>query len=305
MADTSATRFASIAETAYGTTPATPAFQTKRITGERFKPNFQHTSSNELRADRNVSDLTLVGSEAAGGYDFELSYGSFDAELESVLQNTWNSNVLKNGSITKPFTHEIMFDTGATKQFHRYRGSLANSLSLNIQARQIVTGSFDFMCKDMTATQAIITGATYTGANSNPVINAATNFASLAMSGVASPAIMGIQLNVTNNLRSQAVVGQVGNKGIGSGRFSVTGSVNAYFENADLLDLYLNDMTSSLAFTLGGAVASKYQFLLPRIKFNDAEIVAGGNDQDVMANMSFQAIYDSTEACALKLTRTP
>jgi hypothetical protein len=45
-------------------------------------------------------------------------------------------------------------------------------------------------------------------------------------------------------------------------------------------------------------------FELANIKFEKGEIVAGGNDQDVMAKMSFRALFDGTDN-TLKITRTP
>lgn len=305
MTDASQTRFASIVEATYGVTPSTPTFLTKRITSERFKPSIQYSSSDELRADRNVSDLTQVGAAAGGGYDFELSYGSFDAELESAFQGTWTTNVLKNASTLKSFTHEKKFMTGGTDQYHRYTGQVANTLSLNIEAGKRVTGSLDFLGKSMSAAQTIITGATYTAPNTNPTMNAATNFASLSLTGVTAPAITKIGLNIDNKMRQQPIVGSLYSKGVGSGRFVVTGSLEAYFENQEMLDLYLNDTASALAFSIGGASTLKYAISLPKIKFTDAEILAGGNDTDVMAKMAFQAYYDSTALCTMQITRTP
>jgi hypothetical protein len=305
MTNSSQTRLAYITESTYGTTPATPAFNNLRITGESLKPNMQYISSDEIRPDRNVPDLTQVGAEAGGSFDFELSYGSFDTILESLMYSAWSSDVLKNGVTQKALSFEKTFEAGTTDQYHRYVGSIVNTMSLNIAARAKVTGSFGILSKGMTSGQAIISGATYVAANANPVINAASNFASLSMTGVTSPEITALTLNITNNLRHQPVVGSVNSRGIGAGRFMVTGSIDAYFLNEELLDLYMENTSSDLGFALGGASDLKYDFALGTIKFNDAEIVAGGNDQDVLARMSFQAIYDASDAATLKITRTP
>lgn len=305
MTDASQTRLAFITESVYGTTPSTPAFNNLRITGESFKPGIQFVSSQEIRPDRNVPDLTQVGSEAGGGFNFELSYGSFDTILESLLFSSWSTNVLKNGVTRKSFTFEKFFEAGATDQYHRYHGSVVNTLALNIQARQIVTGSFGVLSKGMTSAQAEIASSTYNAANTNPVINAANNFASLTMTGVTSPEITSLSLNITNNMAQQPVVGSVESRGLRTGRFVVTGSLDAYFANEEMLDLYMAATATDLSFSLGGASTLKYDCEMGTVKFNDAEIVAGGNDQDVMARMAFQAIYDSGDAATLKVTRTP
>lgn len=209
MVDSSQTRLAYIAEVTYGTTPASPVFLNQRFTSESLNANIENIVSNEIRSDRNVTDLIQVGSNAGGSVDFELSYGSFDAWLESLLYSTWSSNILKNGNTQKSFTIEKTFEGGATDQYHRFTGCIANSLKLAIQAKKVVTGSFDFLAKGATTAQAIIASATYTAANSNPVINAAANFASLAMTSVTSPELMSLNLNITNNLRRQDIVGSL------------------------------------------------------------------------------------------------
>ena len=304
MVDSSQTRLAYVVESTYGTTPATPTFLNQRFVSESLNANIENIVSNEIRADRNVTDLIQVGADAGGAVDFELSYDSFDTWLESLMYSTWSSNILKNGVTQKSMTIEKTFEAGATDQYHRFTGCIANTLKLAIQAKQVVTGSFEFIAKGATTAQAIISGATYTAANSNPVINAAANFASLAMTGVTTPELMSLNLNITNNLRRQAIVGSLDARGIGTGRFEVTGEAVLYFTNASLYDLFLAGTASALTFVIGGASSKKYQFDIANLKFEKAEIVAGGNDQDVMAKVSFRGLYDNTDN-TLKITRTP
>lgn len=304
MVDSSQTRLAYITEVTYGTTPASPVFKNQRFTSESLNANIENRVSNEIRADRNVTDLIQVGADGGGSVDFELSYGSFDDWLESLMFGTWATNILKNANTQKSFTIEKTFEGGATDQFHRFTGCVANSLSLEIQAKQIVTGSFEFIAKGATTAQAIIASATYTAANSNPVINAAANFASFSMSGVTNPEITSLKLKVTNNLRRQSVVGSLDARGVGTGRFEVTGEAMLYFTNASLYDLFLAGTASNLSFVIGGASSKKYQFDIANLKFEKAEIVAGGNDQDVMAKVTFRGLYDNTDN-TLKITRTP
>lgn len=304
MADTSQTRLAYVAETTFGTTPATPAFLNQRFTGESLSPNIETVTSNEIAPHRNVTDLIQVARSASGAVNFELSYGSFDAWLESLFYSTWTTNVLKNGVTQKSFTLEKTFETGATDQFHRFTGAIANTMSLSMSTGSIVTGSFDFLAAGFSSAQAIITLATYTGANTNPVINAATNFASLSMTGVTGPELTSLDLSITNNLTLEQVLGSLDARGITAGRFQVTGNFTAYFENEQMYNLYLAGTATDLTFKIGGASSKNYLFDLPNIKFNSAEVVAGGNDQPVIANIAFTGLYDVTDAATLKVTRT-
>ena len=64
-ADTNQVALRIAAETVPGTTDTTPAFQALRITGTpslAFSP--QTVTTNEIRPDRQIEDLILVGAEA-------------------------------------------------------------------------------------------------------------------------------------------------------------------------------------------------------------------------------------------------
>lgn len=303
--NTSQTRIGYVVESTYGTTPATPTIQTLRMTGEGFTPSLQYITSDEIRADRNIPDLILAGSEAKGSLDVELSYGSFDALLESLLYSSFSANVLKNGVTQSSMTIEKTFEAGATDQYHRFTGCIVDTLDLTIAARQIVKGKFGFNAAGMTSAQTAIAGATYTAVNANPVINAAANFASLSMTGISSPAITNLNLKISNNLRSQPVIGSVNSRAVGAGSFVVTGSLDAYFETNDMYDLYLAGTATNLAFTIGGSGTKNYAFSLGNVKFSDGKVLADSANKDVMAQMSFQALYYPTDTATLKITRTP
>lgn len=307
IASGSTTRLAVIKEATWGTTPATPTWLVARITGESLNLTKQFITSNEIQADRNVRDAIGVGKGAGGDIQIEWAYGgsgsALDAMLESVMWATWSTDVLKNGTSQQPLSIEKTFETGATDVFCRMTGMVGNTLSLTASARQILTGSIGFMGKGGLYDNAIVTGATYTAAPTGAVMDAAANFASLSVTGLTSPKIRTITLNATNNLREQAVVGSDELAGIGAGRFEVSGTMEVYLEDKSLLDLYFNSTAADLAFTIGSVTTDKYTFSVPKLKFTSAEVVAGGNDADVVVNAGWQGLYDSSESCTLKITR--
>lgn len=90
MGDTNAVDVKYVEESVLGTTPVTPAFKALRYTGApslAFAPST--VSSNEIESSRNVADLSLVGAEAAGQIDHELSFLSLDDIIEAALFSTW------------------------------------------------------------------------------------------------------------------------------------------------------------------------------------------------------------------------
>lgn len=301
--DGSEGQMAFITETVFGTTPATPAFKRLRFTGESLTYNLERQQSNEVRADATVSDLRTLSASAGGGIDHEWSFGTdFNEILEHALRGAFSTHVLKGGVLKKSLTFERKLVATADNYF-RFPGCRINSMSMNVQPGAFVTGSLDVVGIGHTTAAAIITGATYAAGNSNPVM-AAPDVATITMSGHAgSLYFTQLQLNVNNNLRAQPAIGQLAAAGVGFGQRVITGTLNAYFESRDLYDLYVSGANTSLSFTLGDGTNS-YVVLLPKVKFATGTVQNPGNNQDVMTQITFQALYDSTEATDIKITKS-
>lgn len=89
MSDSSRHSLHAVAESAYGTTPATPAFKTIRHTGTNLGLSKSSIVSEELRADRQLTDVRHGTKQVGGDISGELSYGTYDDFLEAVLCGTW------------------------------------------------------------------------------------------------------------------------------------------------------------------------------------------------------------------------
>jgi hypothetical protein len=295
-------RVAYVAETTFGTTPATPSFKTFRTTGGGLRTNKATGTSDELNPDRNVRDEFLLGMDTAGDYGFELSYGNLDDMLEAAVQGTWATNVLKNGIVPKSFTFEETLEMGTTDSFARFTGCMVNSLSLSLASRQAVTGSVSLMARDETLATAIVTGATYGAPTSEPISTASAHVASLSVAG-ATPKVRSLSLEINNNLRTRTLVGDKFSAEFGAGRLDVTGTLEAYFEDNTLYQKVLDHGGGALSFTVGNATTKKYTILLPKIILGSGTKQIGGNSDDVMVSIPFRAVYDTTEAASVKITR--
>jgi hypothetical protein len=75
-------------------TPATPPFTALRVTSNTPSFTPKTTTSNELRADRQTTDLILIDAESAGDTAIELSFRAFDDMIQAALQGTWSSDPL-------------------------------------------------------------------------------------------------------------------------------------------------------------------------------------------------------------------
>lgn len=303
-ADYSTGRIAYIAEATYGVTPATPTFKTWRTTQiGSARTNKQTAISDEIRSDRNVPDLAMVSQGASGSYPIEMSYGAHDDWLEAALFGAWATNVLKNGVTPKSFTLEETVQIAAGSSFSRFPGMMVDQFDLSLSAGQKVTGSFGLKGQKEDLDTAIVTGATYTPAPTEPIMNATANVASLVVPNTTTTRIRTLSLSVKNNLRDRFYIGSLYSDQFGAGRCEVTGQIEAYFTEQSLYAAVLAHGGGALSFTLGSTTNKKYTFSLPKIIFGDGEKVAGGNSDDIIARIPFQAVLDSVSGCSIQVTR--
>ena len=102
LQSTNRVAIAKVRETTFGTTPATPAFKSIRQTSSSLAFNPQTVITEEIRSDRQVTDLILVGQQAGGSIGGEMSFRTMDDDLEEALQGTW---------LNKPYIEQLTSDT--------------------------------------------------------------------------------------------------------------------------------------------------------------------------------------------------
>jgi hypothetical protein len=91
LQSTNRTALAKVRESTFGVTPDNPAFKAIRNTSSSLNANPQTVITNEIRSDRQVTDLILVGQQASGDVGGELSFEAFDDDFEEALQGTWDN----------------------------------------------------------------------------------------------------------------------------------------------------------------------------------------------------------------------
>lgn len=299
----SGVRVAAVAETVFGTTPATPSFQTLRTTNGGLRTQKSTGTSNERQPDRNVRDEFELGQDVTGSYDFELTYGSFDLMLAALMFSDWDDDVLINGITPKFLTIEETYELGATDVFRRFTGCMINTMSLSIGARAAVTGSFGIMGRAEAVAEAIIVGATYADASETPVSTASANVSALSIGTVTpAPVVRSLTLEISNNLRTRPAVGAKFSHEFGAGRFDVTGTMECYFENKALYQACLDHGLADLSLQVGNATGDKYQFDIDKLRLGDGNVTAGGNDDDIMASIPFRGLLGA-DGGTLKITR--
>lgn len=106
-----------------------------RVTGESLTANYNTTTSNEIRDDRQITDVIRTGSNPGGGINYELSYGNVDDLMAGAFYDEW---VGVGGTTTETIT------SGATvSQADFVLSDVANTISLGSNVtHDIVAGQW-------------------------------------------------------------------------------------------------------------------------------------------------------------------
>lgn len=308
VADGSQVRLASVSEVTIGSIPSNPSFQTMRYVSSDVRLAKQVDVPNEVRADRNVASITDVGRAVQGTIQTLYSFGTFHEWLEYLFGNTWApGGILKNGVTPMAATLEHFYEQGVTDTFVRYRGCRFNTLDLTLRPRQSVSAAWGIMgITSPTPTNAIISGATYAAATTTEVFNAGLNVAALNFTGITNPPkIQQLTLRITNNIYPVDVVGQYEVYSHGLGRFEVTGSMTALFENLDTYQAILDHDDVNIGFTLTDNASNSEVWNIGTAKLIDGGPNGPGNGAPAILEVPFQAKYDASDAASITITRTP
>ncbi|UOF80022.1 putative major tail structural protein [Caudoviricetes sp.] len=100
MSDSNRVNLAYVKEVTYGTIPGTQ-MKNLRFTSESLGQDTDSTSSQEIRSDRQVTDLVRTNIKSSGELNGEMSYGAHDDFMEWGLQSAaWSAAVVTAASPT-------------------------------------------------------------------------------------------------------------------------------------------------------------------------------------------------------------
>jgi hypothetical protein len=186
-------------------------------------------------------------------------------------------------------------------------GMRVGSFNEEVASGAIVTGSFSFMGRATSRRTSTLLGTSpYTPleAPTTEVINATTNVGDLYKDGaLLATAVQSISVTGEANLRAQNAVGSKFARGIGTGRFNLTGTVTAYFEDGAMYDHFVAHDTVSLAYDFQDIDGNVYWTTIPAVKFTSDDITPGGIDQDVLEPIEFTAQRDPATNCQFQRDR--
>jgi len=381
MSDANRVQLAYVEESTFGEQETGSNLQILRYNSESLKQDMATTISEEIRSDRQISDVARIGLSASGDISFELSYGTFDDFLKAALlasdwsteirierltisvdeadnsfndsdngfgdfvANQWiytagfnnseNNNFFKIISVTAgkliveggtlvteaadEDPREIIMGAYITngitlisynleKDFKDLsnvlsllKGMTINTMSLDVPADGIITGTFGFMGS---AEESLTSsgGSGYTDETKTIVMTGAnhvTNF----LENLNDLAILSFSLSLNNNLRTRLQVGHLGVASIGSGSIEITGSLTIHLANATLFNKYLNQTVTSIVLGVRDVDGNGYIIELPSVKIINGTRSAGGLNTDVIGDFEFRAYMDATEEVSIRIAR--
>lgn len=204
-----------------------------------------------------------------------------------------SSSKLVNGSAMKSYSLEVGHMD--INQFRQYKGMIASKMDLKIGVGSIITGSFDFMGKDMAI--AAVTGmGTVAASQGFTPANAVKGIFDIFEAGASITAttyIKSADISIDNTLRAQEAVGVFGNAGVAAGTIKVTGKLELYFADATMYNKFLNNTETSLTIPILDNSGNGYVIVYPRAKYTSGKVNSSGLDQDDMLSMDFQALMDN------------
>jgi hypothetical protein len=290
-----------VAETTYGTTPATPTWKPIPHTGTTLNMSKDAVESEKLRGDRQIEDFRHGNKTIGGDISCELEYEAFDDLLEAVMCGSWDTDTLKSGTTRRSFTLEREFNDLATPEYHRHTGCEFNSMAVSVAPNQMATATFSIVGKDLSVDTAEVSGSTYSSDVGNTPFDSFTG--SITEGGSSIATVTAIEFTIENGIEPLFSVGSDTTNRPSIGKSRVTGSLTTYFDSKALYEKFLNETESEIVLTLTDVDGNDYQFDIPRVKYNTGQPDVSGEGA-VTISMDFVALYNDADGSQLVITRT-
>jgi len=288
-----------IVESTFGTTPA-GNFTNLPFSTHSLNLTKDRVAGNDIQADRMPRVDRHGNRQVSGDIVADLRDADYDAFLESAMLNTWDTVTLKVGTTPKFFSIE---DYAADiDQARVFTGMSVSTMGVSLAPNQMVTTTFGMVGKDMTISGTEKTQDAASGAA--PFDSYSGDIGIGNVGGASSVAIVtGLDFTLTNSFAPTFVIGDDSAPSLEYGRAEVEGTLTAYFEDASLINRFLNETETEIEVSVDDPTgANAYTFLFPKVKINSADVGVDGPNSRII-NMSFVALYDATEGTNLKITR--
>lgn len=224
--------------------------------------------------------------------------GVVEAAGESVTVEMGEQ--ITNGVTLDDFVFEKEY-TDLSNEFEDVFGLVFQALSVETNPQNFLMLEWTTISKTLESNTATLGDGSPTAKTTTDPFNAVDDVQAV-FENTARYDVTNLTLNMSNDMRARTQVGSFGPISIGSGKFRGSGTVNAFYETKAQMDRYLNGQESSLALAI---VAGDYAYAIefPRVLYTAGRRVAGGENTDIVAAMSFQAFMHLTEQITCRVVR--
>jgi len=292
-----------VPEVTYGVTPASPALIQLPFKSHSLSLTKERVTGGDILPDRMVRHDRHGNRAVAGDITVDLRKGDYDALLESAMMGTFATNVLTVGTTLKSFSIEDAAND--ISQFRLFTGCAVSTMAISIKPNAMVEATFGVVGKNLTQAGTSV-DPVKTAASNNQPFDAYSGQFRIADAGgtpVATPIVTSFDFTVTNSLAPTYVIGSNNTPQLEYGMAQVEGNITAYFEDALLLNRFLNETETLLEIFVDDPTGlSEYGFRFPKVKINAADVPVEGPTSRLIT-LPFVALYDTTLNTSLRITR--
>ena len=223
------------------------------------------------------------------------------AVVEGASAGRWywdNTMTLKDGTALTSFSIEdAQTDISV---FQLIAGALVNGFTLSIKANALASGTFDIVAGKSGGVGATTnTGGTTAAPTTIPF----DTFTGSILEGGSSIAIAsGIDLNLQNGFDLKYAIFNQNAFTAAASAVNLTGTLTVFFSDSSLLNKFLAETETSVAFTLTDLTGNSYTITLPRIKYTAT--TKNVSEKDVSVALTFTALKDLvTTLCHISIVK--
>lgn len=256
---------------------------------------------------REETDEVRLSDEVGGDVNFNFSAQSFDDFISAAFGNDWDGvtgEVIAGGLEDKSF--DILVSYQQINKHVLMTGMRVNTLELNIQAEEKITGTINFVGTGYDEDYDP-TGDTFNNATTTPVMSAATNGGDVLIDGASLPGtcISRYGMTLDNQYQAQYCIGRAAPGRQIIGMLDVTGNIDFAFTE-DGFELWKHSITRvpvTTSFTMSDGTYT-YQIETAKTYLSGDLPVPTQNDPAI-AELEAQHRLDVTAGYSVKITRTP
>lgn len=220
-------------------------------------------------------------------------------------------DVLRNGTTTYSSTIERQYTDQAVPTYEYLSGLSVDKLTIPLGAQKIATATVSYTGASTLSQTSRLSGATDTAAPTTDIFNTTSNLFGAIEGGsplIGPDFVLSMSMTINNNLRPQIALGSLSPVGIGNGEFNLSLSLDYYMGDNTIYSKLLSNTLSSFSFRLQDTAGENpnnaaYVFDMPSLRYTAGAPSVPGKNQDVMMNMTAQALMHATLGYTLHISR--